>query len=371
MVKNLIALLLSVLFCLILLFSFFAYRAYRNPLLKVDEHIEGDLIIESDREIGFVSVKNGASRKSYPKRGVMFHEYTDSVGARVNSSSARTSEKVDILFVGGSYTWGQGVENEQTFAQLIGKMRSYEVANVALPSYGTVQSLLMMKRKGTLRPGYIVYGFMSDHIRRSLSPCAPTHSPYCLPVPYVDFDDAGAPYINPPLDDAFTLEDYRKYYEAVLENDTFDFQDVLWQMRIDMNRFKQVSAIPFANDMNARRKSMNFLIREMQRYADDINAKMIVVYIPNLNAFMKKDPPPQELLGSLNENIIFVDMTPHVIKHYAAGGGYLDLTRKDWSLADLHPGEFGHRLIADVVVKAIERHEEHDAGHSTGEAGKK
>jgi hypothetical protein len=60
---------------------------------------------------------------------------------------ARTSLRTRVLMVGDSIAFGYGVADEQTFAALL-EARGYEVVNLAVPGYGTDQSLLRLAREG-------------------------------------------------------------------------------------------------------------------------------------------------------------------------------------------------------------------------------
>src|SRR4030095_8016584 len=84
------------------------------------------------------------------------------------------------------------VPNDDTFRQILGLELRVSVANLAFASWGTVQSLRVLETHADLRPRVVLYAFIHDHLRRNLSPCAPSTAPICLPVPHVTVDTAGA-----------------------------------------------------------------------------------------------------------------------------------------------------------------------------------
>src|SRR6185503_13773498 len=75
------------------------------------------------------------------------------------------------------------------------------VANFALASYGTTQSLQILERNLDLRPRLVVYGIIAHHFERSVWPCAPSYYEFCLDVSHVSWDDARQPYIALPFSD--------------------------------------------------------------------------------------------------------------------------------------------------------------------------
>ena len=98
-----------------------------------------------------------------------FTAISDSEGFRVAAPRAAPG-KVDILAIGGSQTWGQGIEYEQTYAGIVADRLGMILANAAVSGYGGVQSLRKLARLVGLRPKYIIYGLLEDHIYRNIEP---------------------------------------------------------------------------------------------------------------------------------------------------------------------------------------------------------
>ena len=85
---------------------------------------------------GAVAIVDG-QRATINSRGWRGHEYP----------LARTSSRTRVLMLGDSIAFGYGVADEDTFASLL-EERGYEVVNLAVPGYGTDQSLLRLEREG-------------------------------------------------------------------------------------------------------------------------------------------------------------------------------------------------------------------------------
>lgn len=69
---------------------------------------------------------------------------------RINSIGVRDSEEAlsapEIVILGDSFALGWGVDQEETFAGLLGKRTNQKVLNTAVPSFGTVREMLMLRR---------------------------------------------------------------------------------------------------------------------------------------------------------------------------------------------------------------------------------
>lgn len=81
------------------------------------------------------------------------------------------SEQPSVVCLGGSFTFGQGVENDETYpyvtSQLLGDQ--FQVINAGVNGWGTVQATLYLDRiiaQGK-RPAIVTYGFIPAHLVRN------------------------------------------------------------------------------------------------------------------------------------------------------------------------------------------------------------
>lgn len=312
---------------------------------NIDLKIEGDRTIADDDIIGFTAAKGSSAFRKHIRRGLSYHLFTDERGARVNSSGLSTANKVTLMTIGCSFSWGHGMENEETFTEILGRRLGIPVANFAMGSYGTLQSLQMLERNVDLTPKIIIYGFIEDAIRRSLSPCAPTYAPFCLSVSSVAFDPQGNPYIHAPNME-FSANVAQRFFEEVLWDHSV-INDIVWGAKITWFRLTSKSMFTYSNTEESRLKCMNFLMKKMEGIAKSINAVLIVVYIPYLNKG-NTNSAPLELLNALSKNTIFVDLSS-VVKDYYNNPENPDLRFK----LDSHPNQLAHKLIANEIEKVI------------------
>ena len=121
---------------------YFVIRPYKHATWL----FHGDWMTVDDAVIGYAAAKQASSVRERTDGTVRFQVFTDERGARITEKGQETPEKVTILTVGGSFVWGQGVENQETFTALLGQRFGVPVANFAYAGYGTLHALQMMER---------------------------------------------------------------------------------------------------------------------------------------------------------------------------------------------------------------------------------
>ncbi|UCF86622.1 MAG: hypothetical protein JSV71_03830 [Nitrospiraceae bacterium] len=85
----------------------------------------------------------------------------------------------------------------------------------------------------------------------------------------------------------------------------------------------------------------------MAEKAETMNAVLVVIHIPYLhNEYI--NPPPLELMISLSQNVVFIDLTPTVNQYYSDPDNP-SLNLRD----DSHPNSIANELIADEIYKAL------------------
>jgi hypothetical protein len=126
---------------------------------------------------------------------------TDNRGARVDGPGQQGAARYAIVTVGDSFTWAYALANQGSYAVRLGRQLGASVANFALASYGTTQSLQILERNLDLRPRLVVYGIIAHHFERIVWSGAPSCYEFCLDVSHVSWDDAGQPCVGLPFSD--------------------------------------------------------------------------------------------------------------------------------------------------------------------------
>ena len=147
---------------------------------------------------------------------VKSHKFGYRIGKHEDASSFRSG---GILSLGCSYTYGDEVESEQTFTQLIADSLGIPAYNYGVSSFSYIHALLKaqnLKEHGVLdklKPTYVILGCWSGLLNRSRSPYPPILSENIPLVAAHICKDENEVSIHPPvkIDRAFELIDlYRK-----------------------------------------------------------------------------------------------------------------------------------------------------------------
>jgi hypothetical protein len=123
-------------------------------------------IWQDDPIFGWTNKPNGRGRhRKLPDFDVEYH--TDKSKHRITSASDRLPK---ILFLGGSFTFGHGVKDNESYpAALQQKWLHYKIINAAVNGWGTTQALLKLEEQLKLNNDIrlVVYGFITHHLQRN------------------------------------------------------------------------------------------------------------------------------------------------------------------------------------------------------------
>jgi len=305
----------------------------------------GDPLVVFDPDLGYVPPPHSITHRRH-RDGVEYSYFRDGRGSRADSRSEILPSSVDLLFIGGSFTLGRGVEHDDTFAALAASELGLSMANLGTGAYGTVQSLLRLERHSDLSPRVVIYAFIDGHISRNLSACAPSFLPFCTHVPHVAFGQNGAPFVQSPGEEA--ASDWLRNQRFVTaigaaplswSSLTGGFQLLIRKVEKRFGRSRRDGV----RDPARRRSSMAFLLDRMQEVTQSVGAHLLIAYIPDLELDQNGSGPPPELLLALRPPIELVDLSVVVQRRGAANP---PLAIPD----DGHPSRAGHEEIARGLV---------------------
>lgn len=298
-----------------------------------------------DPEIGYAPQATFATRIRYGLES--FDVFTDDRGARVGSAGTRSPDRVDVLSLGCSFAWGFGIEDEETYARLLERQTGLTVANLGVSGYGTVGSLLFYKKNQDLKPRLVIYGVISDHLRRNLSPCAPSVLPLCLAQAYVDASAGHPPELHGPI---FT--DSVVYARGFMD----DVVGRPWGLRPNhlyygARLLRERATVSLAtgrsfDEPGARFRATQWLLQEFDALVRHRAAKLLIVYIPVEDELGTAIPEP--LARSIPADAVLLDMTPYAID-------FADrFTRAALYSPSGHPSFRYHALIAERIRVLLE-----------------
>ena len=126
-------------------------------------------IYRFDNELGWIS-KIGKYRVNISEYNPSTFEIT------IDQDSSRSidgnADKNEIIFIGGSFTQGWGVNDDETFSYLVQKkIRTHRVKNFGQGGYSSVQSYLLLKRlfENKIKPKLVIYSFIDHHEYRNVA----------------------------------------------------------------------------------------------------------------------------------------------------------------------------------------------------------
>ncbi|MGC8737405.1 MAG: hypothetical protein ACP5UA_02015 [Candidatus Hydrogenedens sp.] len=102
----------------------------------------------------------------------IFYFETDTKGRRVTPQPSIDNKEFNCLFFGCSFTFGTGVNNDQTLPYYFGQLHpEIEVYNYGIPG-GSPQEIYLQSTHSEIfadiptKPTIVIYTFISDHLRR-------------------------------------------------------------------------------------------------------------------------------------------------------------------------------------------------------------
>jgi len=166
-----------------------AAEVHSGPFVRADEVLG----YAPRREVAILATQDDtAGRRLYTVT------YTfDSLGLRVSPVNTDSNTPC-VLFFGGSFTFGSGVEDDEAMPYLVGVLSGFRVYNFGFQGYGPHQMLaalqqgLVSERIGSCQPEAIIYTMIHGHIRRVAGKTAwDKHGPRYVLLPGGHLEYAG------------------------------------------------------------------------------------------------------------------------------------------------------------------------------------
>jgi hypothetical protein len=296
-------------------------RRFRNSITYL--YIQGDRkIMHFQDGCGVYSPELGYTLKpgSFRYSEIEFtNEY------RVNSLGVRDEEKAltapDIIFLGDSFTVGWGVNHEETFAYLLGKKTKLKTLNTAIPSYGTVREMLMLRK-----------------VDRSALKCLILQ--YCDD----DYDENRLYYLNGNRPQILRAETFKKYAAIHGKPKTY-YPGKYLHLKINkkLDRWKAKPAI--TRDSHPL-SDLDLFLHVLKQNEDLLAGVPMIVFEMNgvnqTNAFVtalkKKTADPNQ--AAFIRNLMVLDMSQY-------------LEDRHFLVLDGHLNPFGQKVVANVLYETM------------------
>ena len=287
----------------------------------------GDKIFKEESELGWIS----AERVTLVNPD--FKITIDENGARKSGLVRKNFDK-SIILIGGSFAQGWGVNDEETFSSKLEKKYSnLKVYNYGQGGYGTIQSLLLLKKKiqKIEKPKLVIYVFIDHHEFRNaarmswMRTLASLSESGNVKLPYGTIGEEDELIIKPPISNLnFPLKD-KSSIITILEK------------AISKNMSKE----HFPND-RTRKKQQEMItkkaIMEIKNVSNSFNTKFLITILDAAN---------QNILNNyenfFKENKInFADC-------------HISLTNEMVIVGDYHPSSKAHSHYSECLYKHISK----------------
>ena len=170
--KNFFYLIVSYIFLGFLLFDLYSKQDFTKSDYKTISNIE----YEINQYFGYQPKKNSILKEKVYFKEKLIHEFNYSInkfGHRETLNKYNNLEKC-VIFHGGSITFGQAVNDDETLPYYISKKLNdkYSVFNFAFNGYGPHQFLSKIENNyfeevKNCKKVFIVYQFINDHVGRT------------------------------------------------------------------------------------------------------------------------------------------------------------------------------------------------------------
>ena len=143
--KNALSLIISIFFSLIIVELFLRLLGFQP--WRYENTSDTVSMFKYDEHLGWISKKGSYHLKLENHPDIEFNVTIEVDGSRF-SGNKKDEKKENIFFIGGSFTHGHGVNDDETFSFITQqKYKNFNVYNFGQSAYGGFQSLLLLKKK--------------------------------------------------------------------------------------------------------------------------------------------------------------------------------------------------------------------------------
>ncbi|MDH5533147.1 MAG: hypothetical protein OEX81_01830 [Candidatus Pacebacteria bacterium] len=221
----------------------------------------------AEYELGKFDEITGWSYKndlSYLSKRKDFSYYFNDKGIRVRAEKLSVDfNKPRIVFIGGSVTFGEELNYDQIFSSQINSLldNKYEIVNLGVQGFGSVQSMLQLdKYIEYIKPDFVVYTFIPDHLRRDVNHDRRLH--------YKCFEYAGTKPVFSVLDGELKQLMYPQKYSYTDKIKLFLFINNSYHL------FRENNLLTDGSGIEVTKK----VIDQMNLLSDNVKAKQYFIF---------------------------------------------------------------------------------------------
>lgn len=255
---------------------------------------------------------------------------TDSFGRRLIPNGPDQSYKKHLLFLGCSLTFGEGVQDNQTFPAIISKLtRDHHVYNMGMPGSSPAEILKRIQEGYAWagvkeNRGAAIYTFMDDHVNRVFGPMS-VRATWGSHLPFIYENSAGH----------FTVKG------SFLSEEPFLTMIYQWLWQLPSTQFFHIN-LPFRLEQTKFTTFARMVRQIKDAYLEQFpGQKFYVAFFPNGNSQLASALIPEfERMG-----IHYLDYSQFDIAQYTA---------KDITIPwDRHPSAETHRIWGEILARDL------------------
>lgn len=340
-----------------------AHEAYKYLMAENKSGLEG-VEYQSDDILGFKPIPNARVFQTFITGDKIPIAY-DKNGFRIplsDISGADESKKTNLLFLGDSYTFGAGCYAEETFPFLVAKKTNLSYINAGVSSYGLAHMLILAEKLiPEYKPDYVIIQYSPWLVSRSINMFAPV-SFISLPVPYFAAKNTGYAWQLPAYNSSLKSVDVKQMKSS-------------YQGKFIKFLFKEAFLYSLQELRNSLRTEFLLItgqrprpathLREVEQYAynriktiaEKNGATVIILNLGDIE-YSKYS---HGLFSDANiyfaeaDNFMYNFLKTSSSKDYLTEFCHWRFDGKANFIVDYHPNSIAHRLIADSIIKEIDK----------------
>lgn len=313
---------------------------------------------QNDSLLGFAPIRNARAWHTFPVGDPIPMGFSkDGFRIPLNADSLLVSDQPDILYLGCSFTYGDAMLAEETFAHVASKTLNKTYINAGVCSYGLSQMVLLAKQLlPKYRPDYVVVQHSPWLVERSLEPIAPVKYGTVFNPYFVEKD--GSIRIEPPVSRSliFDVDAERAKKESRMA--WLWSEGLAFFIKQDLKALKHWIGgkdLSTAEAMDAARWGYEQIVSE----AREVNSSVILLplYESELPSYFQDLQDPDDVLVARPDSIMQAYLSSVPSGDFEKEFYHWRVDGADTIRVDTHPNKKAHQLIATSIAEVIQEYE--------------
>lgn len=273
-----------------------------------------------------------------------------------------SQDNISIMTLGDSYTFGLGINADETYSYRIGKENGARVHNAGVPGYGIAQ--IVTRARNLVpehEPDYLVVQYSPWLIKRSTQYYAPSHVGK-VPAPYYYENNDGNHEIADPVfiapQEKLPYDEYRFTAESGADFASFYFRvglPLFVRQDLLVARHSVASALGWTPEpANNPRAIIRHSYNELSKLVQEVDGQMLILVLGKDQGMDVPNRLFPQGVPVVNAQRVLVNALDQPTR---------SAYRRTWwvwrgqppRLADIHPNVHAHAVIADLLGSAIHR----------------